>query len=190
MESLAVSELYREWELWDACYDGDDDVVKNILEGGMVDLRLYTANEFGGATALHMACAFKRPSIIPLLAKHRSCTSAVLNKRDEDGYTPLMLAVFFHDLESVEELGKLEGINFRTVNNVGETLLDVARLSLYYVNDDDDEVVKYLLEKQKRETLEEKAAYHVAAHISNVEDVEKLEIPLTLFSLVQKFLEF
>ena len=68
--------------------------------------------------------------------------------------------------------------------------LDVARLSEPYVNDDHDELLKYLLEKQKRETLEEKAAYHVAAHINNEEDVEKLEIPRSLFSLVKKFLVY
>ena len=36
MESLAVSQLLG--ELLDACQVGDDDVVKNILEGGMVDI--------------------------------------------------------------------------------------------------------------------------------------------------------
>ena len=55
---------------------------------------------------------------------------------------------------------------------------------------DDDEVVKYLKEKQKEETLEEKAAYIVASHINNVEDVEKLEIPRSLFSLIKKFLDY
>ena len=55
---------------------------------------------------------------------------------------------------------------------------------------DDDEVVKHLKEKQKEETLEEKAAYIVASHINNVEDVEKLEIPRSLFSLIKKFLDY
>ena len=51
-------------------------------------------------------------------------------------------------------------------------------------------LIKYLLEKKKRETLAEKAAYHVARHIKSVEDVNKLEIPFTLHSLVTKFFEY
>ena len=208
-------------ELCDACNDGDDDAVKNILERGMVDInaadddgvtalmcavrgknpsilktllsrpgiRIDTADEYGH-TALHWACeSDESSSKIPLLAEHRRCTSVDINKRAMHGNTPLMNAVYYGNLECVKELGKLEGTNFRTKNNGGKSLLDVARIRYDYKNDG-DEVIKYLLEKQKKETLEEKAAYHVATHLNNVEDVDKLEIPQTLYSLVKKFLDY
>ena len=212
-------------KLRNACYQGDDDAVKNILEIGLVDInaaddegvtalmcavygnhpstvktllsspgiRLDTADE-NGFTALHMACYYDdSSSLIPLLAEHRGCTSAVLNKRVMYGETPLMQAVATYNLECVKELGKLEGTNFHAKYNGGETLLDVARRG--FNKKDKDEVIKYLLEKQKKETLEEKAAYHVATHLSHVEDVEELGLPRTqigekLISLVSKFLDY
>ena len=161
-------------------------IVKTLLSSP--DIRLDPADE-NGSTALHWACGVdKRSSLIPLLAQHTSCTSENINKRNKLGETPLMFAVDNHNLVGVKEMGKLEGTNFRTKNNRGQTLLDVARRSKYYENED-DEIIKYLLEKQKKETLEEKAAYHVATNINN-DDVEKLEIPRTLYSLVTKFLDF
>ena len=162
-------------------------IVKTLLT--IPDLRLDTADECG-RTALHWACFTDENSsiIIPLLALHRGCTSAVLNKRAMYGFTPLMIAVDSYSLECVKELGKFEGTNFRAKNERGETLLDVARMSPYYENDN-DEMIKYLLEKQKEETLAEKAAYHVASHINNVQDAERLGIPRTLCSLVNKFFD-
>ena len=156
------------------------------------DIRLDLADHKYGCTALHNACDGEdRPSIIPLIAQHRSCTSADINKRSKFGATPLMAAVEESKLECVKELGKLEGTNFRTKNNRGETLIDVARRSCTggYYEWYDDKIIKYLIEKQKKETLKEKAAYHVARHLNNVEDVEKLGIPRTLYSLVRKFID-
>ena len=206
-------------ELCNACKLGDDNAVKNILERGLVDINAgdkygntplmcavdgnnprmvktllgipgirVDIADMDGFTALHGACCSEkdRSSLIPLLAQHRSCTSAVINQRDSVGRTPLMLV---NNLECVKELGKLEGTNFRTKNNRGETLLDVARESKYNIIYD-DKMIKYLLEKQKKETLEEKAAYQVARLIKNEDDVEKLEIPQTLYSVVKKFLDY
>ena len=95
-----------------------------------------------------------------------------------------MTAVFYHNLEGVKELGKLEGTNFRTKDDGGQTLLDMAK------KNDDDEMIKYLVEKEKKETLAEKAAYQAAKHLNNEEDVSTLEIPRTLYSLITKFLDF
>merc|ERR1719318_287539 len=169
------------------CSSSNPSIVKMLLSNPA--LKLDTAESVLGDTALHLVCVSDlRPFLIPLVAQDKRCTSAVLNKRNDRGETPLMAAVTSRSLECVKELGKLEGTNFRTVNNEGKTLLDVAR------NDDDDEenetadLIKYLLEKKTKETLEEKAAYHVATLINNIEDVEKLEIPLTVHSLVKKFL--
>ena len=178
MVDINAAEYYLT-PLMHAVNNNHPNVVKALLTSR--DLKLDIADDEGD-TALHYACdEDDTSSIIPLLGQDRRCTLALLNKRNEYGETPLMNAVARHNLECVKELDKLEGTNFRTENNAGETLLDVARGEF--------ELIKYLVEKQKKETLAEKAAFHVAKCINNMEDVENLEIPVTLYSLVKKFFD-
>jgi hypothetical protein len=55
------------------------------------------------------------------------CTADIIDIRDGEGRTPLMVAVEHGRLDSVKEMDRLEGTEFRTENSQGDTLLQVAR---------------------------------------------------------------
>ena len=160
-------------------------VVRTLLASNTTGLDL-TGVE--GHTALHMAVYMTvlghSSGILSLLGQDTRCSPAVINTRTKAGDSALMVGVKYSDLDSVRELDKLEGTNFRTRNKLGESLVDVARKKDYA------EMVRYLLERNMRkESLAEIAAYNVAKMIDTEEDVKDLEIPLELYSLVTKFLE-
>ena len=95
-----------------------------------------------------------------------------------------MEAVYCGSLACVKKMDMLEGTNFRTKNNAGETLVDVAR------EGNISEVVEYLLDWNKKvETLEDIAAYNVAIYIERERQVEDLEIALGLKTVVSKYLD-
>merc|ERR1719233_831978 len=109
-----------------------------------------------GYTALHFACGVGGVGtsfpVIPLLGRDRRCTPVVLNKKDNDGDSPLMWAVMSGNLQSLKEMEKLQGADFRTKNMSGEGLVDVAHVS----------VLEYLLNRRKVESLKVLAAHAVA----------------------------
>jgi len=137
-----------------------------------------------GYTALHFACNKGGASfpVIPLLGSDKRCTPVVLNKKDNEGDTPLMWAVMFGSLESLKEMEKLQGTDFRTENQFGEGLVDVAlrRLRKKHRKEDYRSVLEYLRNRRKVESLKELAARAVACQISCETDVEKLGVPLIL----------
>jgi len=139
-----------------------------------------------GYTALHIACVCVEggTSAIPLLGSDKRCTPVVLNKKDNDGNTPLMWAVFYGNLQSLKEMDKLQGTNFRTENKDGEGLLDVARKENQMSS-----VLEYLLNRRKVESLKVLAAHAVASLLSCDTDVEKLDFPLILHPWVTGFLK-
>ena len=140
-----------------------------------------------GFTALHFACVKDgvSPTVISLLGRDRRCTPIVLNKKDNGGDSPLMLAVMFGNLESLREMEKLEGTNFHTKNSYGEGLVDVARrVEENYGQEKCMAVLEYLLNRKKVESLKEMAAHSVARLLSSEDDVEKLDVPLILQPLV------
>jgi len=55
------------------------------------------------------------------------CTLELLNKKDKKGCSPLMLAVSQNNAGNLLEFEKLEGIDWDTRNNEGQTLMDVAK---------------------------------------------------------------
>ena len=79
-----------------------------------------------------------------------------------------MVAVYCGYLDCVKEMDKLEGTNFRTKDDAGRTLVDVARQRGHEV------LLEYLLGRV--ETLEDIAAYNVAKYIDNEIDVGYLEM--------------
>merc|ERR1719233_137929 len=148
-----------------------------------------------GYTALHFACDVGEGGtsfpVIPLLGRDRRCTPVVLNKKDNDGDSPLMWAVLVGNLQSLKEMEKLQGTNFRTENRFGEGLLDVAlkRIRKKSRKEDHMNVLQYLLNRSKVESLKVLAAHAVACLISSDPDVEKLDVPLILHPWVAGFLQ-
>ena len=65
-------------------------------------------------------------SVIPVFTKDGRCNSDILNMKDDDGEAALMIAVRRGNIDCVNELQKLEGIDFGTENMAGETVLEVA----------------------------------------------------------------
>ena len=92
-----------------------------------------------------------------------------------------MLSVFKGHLACVKEMDKLEGTNFRTKDDAGRTLVDVAR------QEGREVVLEYLLGRV--ETLTDIAAYNVAKYIAREGDVGALEIPRGLKNVVTKYLD-
>ena len=201
-------------ELYNACYSGDTEKVITMLGRGEVDVnaislgfsplmlavimnhphtvkallswpgtRLGVAND-AGKTALHYACMNNRSAFIQILAKDPRCTPEVLNRKENFGATALLCAVNLNNLEAVKELEKFEGVNFRTKNKWGETVVDVARL-----NGDTDMLGHLLQRSQRVESLSEIAAYNLARHLHTAEDSQQLELPNSLQTLVTKYLD-
>ena len=198
--------------LHEACIRGDREAVETLLHGGVDENAVYRGDtpllvavifnhpsvvsvllarpgtmlgwvDAWGRTALHYACHKNRPDMVEMLGRDQRCTAALLNKKDRCGYTPLWLAVKSNSLDSVKELGKLEWTNFRTKTQTG-SLIAMAKKRRNY------EILKYLLERKKTvETLAEMAAFIVAKRVAKEENVESLEIPISLYSLVTKFLD-
>jgi len=145
-----------------------------------------------GSTALHLACYGDGTSfpLIPLLGSDKRCTPVMLNKKGNEGLTPLMGAVECGNLECIKEMEKLQGTNFRTENKFGEGLLDVAwrRSRKKSRKEDSMRVLEYLLNRKKVESLKEQAARAVACLLSCDTDVVKLDIPLILHPWVAGFM--
>jgi len=149
------------------------------------DLALDKATKMG-LTALHFACGFGGGTsfpVIPLLGSDKRCTPVVLNKKDNGGNTPVMWAVLNGSLQSLKEMEKLQGTNFRTENKDGVGLLDVALI------EDQRSVLEYLLNRRKVDSLKVLAAHAVASLLSCDTDVDKLDVPLILHPWVTGFLK-
>jgi len=149
-----------------------------------------------GYTALHYACGYGMGGtsslhVVQLLGSDKRCTPVVLNKRDNYGDSPLMWAVMLGNLQSVKEMDKLQGVNFRTVNKLGEGLLDVVlnRIGKKSRKGEYMSVHDYLLNRRKVESLKVLAAHAVACLLSCETDVEKLDVPLILHPWVAGFLQ-
>ena len=103
-----------------------------------------------------------------------------------------MQTVLRNNLECVKELAKLEETNFNTKNNDAESLLYGVRCLQNGERKGKakwKKMIKYLLERKKKETLAEITAYQVAVQLHTAEDAKKLDIPHSLHSLVIKFFD-
>ena len=72
----------------------------------------------------------------------------IINMRDRDGRTAVMLAVDRGQLECVKEMDKPEETDFTTKNNAGESLIDVARKKNHQA------VLEYLLARNNQVATE------------------------------------
>ena len=114
-----------------------------------------------GSTPLHMACHENSHKVIPLYCQDLRCTPGLINRKNDAGETPLMVAVYKGNLACVQELVKVEGVNWHTTDNRGQSLLEVAK--------DEDchnpQIVTILEEKQR--------GVEHTAHGSREEDFEE-----------------
>ena len=200
-------------KLSDACYNGDIEVVEDILSNKEVDINgvylgytpliyavrgdhldivrrilkhpgviLGKQDDSNGFTALHRACSKNLVSIVELLCQDSRCSPGVVNKEDSYGDTPLIWAVYGGNLYIVKELD-MEGTDFSTKDSDGRTLIEVAR------ERSNDEVLEYLIERNKVDSLKVIAARNVARYVENKADVEALEIPWTVRQFLARFVD-
>merc|ERR1712042_39059 len=140
--------------------------------------------DVSGGTALHWACSNNHSAVIALFCQHKWCRPATLNKKAKDGSTALQCAVYWDNLECVEELDKLEIINFKAKDDNGDTVLELAR------KQNSERVIKFLLARRKKvEPLLELSASIVAKHTDCETDIRHLEIPFSLHRVIEKFLD-
>jgi len=70
-------------------------------------------------------------------------TKKLLNAKNRFGYTPLMLAVSRGNIACVEQLEKLEWVDWKTTNYRGETLVDVTR----FCDPKTKNIMKYIIQR-------------------------------------------
>ena len=111
-----------------------------------------------------------------LLCQDYRCSPGVVNKENRFGDTALMRAVTMGDMDIVKEL------DYFTMDSDGTTLIEMA-MRLNRV-----EVLEYLNERPKVETLQVIVAHNIAGYMRNEADVEALEIPVTVRQFLAGFL--
>eukprot|EP00092_Neocalanus_flemingeri_P021931 GFUD01023788.1.p1 GENE.GFUD01023788.1~~GFUD01023788.1.p1 ORF type:complete len:167 (+),score=46.11 GFUD01023788.1:218-718(+) len=110
--------------LYCAMYNNQPSVVTTLLSSA--DTRLDVTNS-NGMTGLHGACYNNKVSVITVFCSDARCTPAILNMKDKQGSTALMLAVEQGQLDAVQEMATVKGTDFGTVNSEGQTIIEVAR---------------------------------------------------------------
>jgi ankyrin repeat protein len=81
----------------------------------------------GCYTALHFACYKGSAECVALLGKDRRMNSNIINTKNNYGNTALMMAVQHDNLSCVEMMAELDGVDWETTDEDGESLEDVAR---------------------------------------------------------------
>eukprot|EP00092_Neocalanus_flemingeri_P019613 GFUD01021245.1.p1 GENE.GFUD01021245.1~~GFUD01021245.1.p1 ORF type:complete len:200 (+),score=51.53 GFUD01021245.1:290-889(+) len=175
--------------LYCAMGNNQPSVVTTLLSSA--DTRLDVTHSIDGWTGLHRACYHNNVSVITVFCSDARCTPAILNMKDTQGRTALMIAVEQGQLEAVREMVTVKGTDFSTVNSEGQTLIEVARqqnhAEMLQFLGNVRKMGKHYFVSQLR-TLEEIAAFNIAKHITCESDAEKLEIPPVTISLVTMFL--
>jgi len=117
------------------------EALKLLLNAPNIDVNIVTNN---GKSALHCAVYSNSIEGLKLLLSHPSLTALTLNQKDNDnGYTPVMLAVRKNRLKHVEVLAADPRVDLDTTDKKGRSLEKVAR---------DPKTRKVLAEaKQRRE---------------------------------------
>ena len=167
------------------------DIVKRLLEHPGLQLDKIVGE--GGETALHLACYYNRVSIVILLCKDSRCSPGVVNMKDRYGNTALMRAVVMGHIDIVRELDK-EGTDFFTEDGSGRTLTARARMVCEVEVEEEDgrdneAVLKYLLERTKVDSLQVIAAHNDARYVRSKDEVDTLEIPVTLRGFLSRFVK-
>jgi len=161
-----------------AVYNEHLDIVRILLEQPGIQLGKRCN---AGYTALHYACFAGSVTIVQLLCEHSRCSPAIRNKKDRHGDTPLMTAVYCDELEIVKKLD-IKGTDFFTTRH-GRSLMEVAAA------EDNADVLEYLMEREKVDSLQVIAAVNIAKCVENKADVKALEIPETLERFLEGFID-
>ena len=123
-----------------------------------------------------------------LLCQDSRCSPALVNKKGSYGHTALMKAVYwgYGHLDIVKELDR-EGTDFFTKDSDGTTLIEVARMAR---RRNHVEVLEYLLERPKVDTLQVIAAQNIARYVRNKADIETLQIPVVMRQFLAGFVNY
>ena len=97
-------------------------LVQMVIDHKGVDVNKAACNRW---TPLHLACLTGNTRAIVRLGEHTSLDT--VNAKDDEGETPIMLAVWEGNTEAVKEMVKIPGIELNTTNKWGDTLVDVCR---------------------------------------------------------------
>ena len=136
---------------WAVC-NNHPQVVSVLLARHDIDI---AADNMTRINALHIACLMGSSDVIPLLGRSIHMTVSLLNTKDcRLGKTALMWAVENGNLSCVKEMAKLEGVDWETKNDEGQTLEDVAKM---LNNEESHEEVLTYLQNRKRGILKENA---------------------------------
>ena len=147
------------------------DIIRTLLKHPGIELG--NKHTSMGSTALHYACAYKNVSMMKLFCQDSRCSPSIVNMKDSYGETALVLAVYYGFLDIVKELDK-EGTDFFAKDRKGRTLIEMARMF------NKAEVLEYLIERSRVDSLKVIAAHNIARYMRNKADVETLVIPVTV----------
>ena len=153
------------------------DIVKALLQVPSLQLGR-CCND--GQTALHYVCEQNLVSVLKLLCQDSRCNPALVNKKDSDGYTALMTAVCWGHLDNVKELD-MEGTDFHTTTFEGTTLIQMSMM------ENKPEVYEYLMKRPNVDTLMVICAHIISTYVTTIDDVESLQIPVTVKQFLSKF---
>jgi ankyrin repeat protein len=107
--------------LMNAVTNNDVDGVRFFSKGGVA---VINQQNFGGATALHLACRQGNVEMVKILLEN----GAEVNMMDFEGWSPLMRAAFANNFEIIELL-LAKGAAAQLVNSGGESAIIHATLS-------------------------------------------------------------
>jgi ankyrin repeat protein len=143
-EAVDVNSILQGWTfLQRAMCHGHPSVVIVLLANPHI--RLDLTHEVRGRTGLHWSCDMNNVSVIGLFGGDTRCSSGILNMKDNDGESALMIAIRRGNLECVKELYTLQDIDFATRNRVGRTIIGVARKQNW------EDIIKFLEENNTGE---------------------------------------
>jgi len=151
-------------------------VVTALLACENVDI---AAADNSGWTALHWACYEGHSDCVRLLGRERRMTQQIINTKNMIGNTPLMFAVENGHMACVEEMAKLDGVDWDTKNGDGESLKDIAMLNNPSAL---GEILTFLC-KRKRDLIIDENAAQIQSQIKKMKLTtlaEKLQILETL----------
>ena len=97
-------------------------LVQLVIDQKGLDVNKAACNRW---TPLHLACLTGNTRAIIRLREHSSLDT--VNTKDDEGETPIMLAVWEGNTDAVKEMVQIPGIELSTTNRWGDTLVDVCR---------------------------------------------------------------
>jgi len=97
-------------------------LVQMVMDQKGVDVNKPACNKW---TPLHLACLTGNIKAITRLGEHSNLET--VNSKDDEGETPIMLAVWEGNSDAVREMIKIHGIDLNTTNKWGDTLVDISR---------------------------------------------------------------